>query len=139
MFGAWWRRLWNRRDVSLGRRGEDAAAEHLERLGYRILERGRRFRFGELDLVALDGRTLVFVEVKTRSSADYGSPSQAVDARKRRRMTNAALGYLKQHRLLDRPSRFDVVSIVWPPDGTAARITHHRSAFEAAGRRGFFS
>jgi putative endonuclease len=123
----------------LGRRGEDAAARYLAGLGYRILERGRRLRAGELDLVALDGRTVVFVEVKTRQGADHGSPADAVDRRKQTRLTRAALAYLKRHRLLDRPSRFDVVSIVWPAEVVEPDMRHIRGAFEAQGRQSFFS
>jgi putative endonuclease len=134
----WWRR-WRSRGVSLGRRGEDAAARHLVALGYRILERGLRLRAGELDLVALDDRTIVFVEVKTRQSADHGSPADAVDVRKRKRLTRAALAYLKHRRLLDRPARFDVVSIVWPGDDAEPEVRHLRNAFEAQGRQSFFS
>lgn len=134
----WWRR-WRSRSASLGRRGEEAAARHLAALGYRILERGLRQRAGELDLVALDGRTVVFVEVKTRQAADHGSPADAVDVRKQTRLTRAALAYLKRRRLLEHPARFDVVSIVWPADDAEPSIRHLRNAFEARGATGFFS
>jgi putative endonuclease len=135
---AWWRR-WRLRNADLGRRGEAAAAEFLERLGYRILERTVRWKSGELDLVALDGRTIVFVEVKTRRDDERGTPAQAVDARKRARITRAALAYLKRHRLLQQPARFDVVAVVWPDADGKPEITHYRSAFEARGVGGMFS
>ena len=80
---------------SLGQRGEDAAARFLKRKGYRILARGVDSPLGELDIIAVDGRTIVFVEVKTRTSTDAGHPAEAIDDRKQRRMTQAALAYLK--------------------------------------------
>ena len=135
--GEWFRRL--RSVVPLGPRGERAAAEFLERLGYRIIERGRRYKFGEIDLVALDGETIVFVEVKTRRSDRRGDPAEAVDRRKQERVTRSALAYLKRRRLLGRRTRFDVVSIVWSDDNSPPRITHLRNAFEAAGPRGMYS
>ena len=78
LFSPWLRRVFPRK--TLGQRGEKEAARHLQRLGYKILARGRRLASGELDLVALDGRTIVFVEVKTRTSQDAGHPANAVDA-----------------------------------------------------------
>jgi putative endonuclease len=120
---------------SLGPAGENAAALFLQKLGYRILERGHRQRRGEVDLIALDGKCIVFVEVKTWNSAHHGDPSQAVDLRKQERLTRAALIYLKRHGLLEQPARFDVVSIVWPgQSGTTPDIRHFKSAFEAVGR-----
>lgn len=123
----------------LGRAGEEYAARYLRRLGFRIVARGVRYARGELDLVAWDGSTLVFVEVKTRISGRRGLPSEAVDQRKQRRMTRAAMLYLKQHRLLDHPCRFDVVAIVWPPSSRQPEIKLIRNAFEAVGGDGFFS
>src|SRR5579871_6075111 len=108
---------WSRRvfpPKTLGRRGEDAAARFLKRQGYKILARSSRLATGELDLVALDGRTIVFVEVKTRTSADVGHPAEAVDATKQRKLTRLAVTFLKRHQLLEFPARFDVVAITWP-------------------------
>src|SRR5438552_127185 len=99
---------------SLGERGEEAATRFLKRRGYHILARHLDTRLGELDVIAADGRTVVFVEVKTRSSSDAGHPADAIDDRKEQRMTQAALGYLKSHRLLDHAARFDVVAVTWP-------------------------
>lgn len=126
-------------DADLGRAGEQCAARFLQRLGYRIVARGVRYAKGELDLVAWDGSTIVFVEVKTRVSNQRGLPGEAVDLRKQRRMTLAALLYLKRRRLLDHPCRFDVVSIVWPPSSRQPEIELTRNAFEAVGSEGFFS
>jgi len=123
---------------TLGQRGEDAAARHLRRRGYRIVERSARGPLGEIDLVALDGRTVVFVEVKTRRSDAAGAPSDSVTPDKQRRLTRLALGYLKQHGLLDAASRFDVVSITWPEGQRRPTIEHFVSAFDAAGGGGMF-
>ena len=95
----------------LGRTGEDRAAKHLTEKGYKILERNYSVPQGELDLIALDRGTLVFVEVKTRTSEAFGAPELAVDQRKQRRMIMAALGYLKHKKLHQMPCRFDVVAI----------------------------
>lgn len=118
----------------LGHRGEQEAARYLERLGYRILARGHRQRLGEIDLVALDGQTLVFVEVKTWRRGDVGDPSEAVDERKQERLTRAALVYLKRRGLLEHPARFDVVSIVWQDAQSQPQIRHFINAFEAVGK-----
>jgi putative endonuclease len=117
----------------LGQRGEAAAARYLRRRRYKILARGHRFRLGELDLVALDGRTIVFVEVKTRESAEAGHPSEAVDRPKQRKLTQMAQSFLKRHRLVDYPARFDVIGITWPPGQRRPTIEHISNAFEAVG------
>lgn len=111
----------------LGRTGEDLAAKHLTEQGYVILERNYAAPQGELDLIALDGDTLVFVEVKTRSSNAFGAPELAVDRRKQERMVKAALGYLKHKKLHQMPCRFDVVAIGGADGGSLQLI---RNAFE---------
>jgi putative endonuclease len=127
------------RPKSLGERGEDAAARFLKRLGYHILARHLDTRLGELDIVAVDGRTVVFVEVKTRSSTDAGHPAEVIDDLKERRMTQAALGYLKSHGLLNHAARFDAVAILWPSGAQQPTIEHIQDAFPAVGRGQFFS
>jgi putative endonuclease len=124
---------------SLGQRGEDAAARFLKRLGYRILVRGLDSPLGELDIIAVDGRTIVFVEVKTRRNTDAGHPSEAIDPRKQQRMTQAALAYLKSKRLLQHAARFDVVAITWPDDARRPVIEHYKNAFSPLGAGQFFS
>jgi putative endonuclease len=123
---------------SLGAAGEKVAANYLKKLGYRILARGHRQRLGEIDLIALDGQWIVFVEVKTWASSQGGDPSQAVDARKQEKLTRAALIYLKRHGLLEQPARFDVVSIVWPGSVDDVKseptVRHFKSAFDAVGK-----
>jgi putative endonuclease len=126
-------------EKSLGDRGEDAAAKFLKRRGYHILARGLDLPLGELDIVAVDGRTVVFVEVKTRRSDDAGRPEDAIDSRKEQRMTQAALAYLKSNRLLEYSARFDVVAIMWPDDARTPTIEHFRNAFSPVGAGQFFS
>jgi putative endonuclease len=124
---------------ALGRRGEDAAARHLARLGYVIVARSHRDNIGEIDLVAVDGRTVVFVEVKTRTSHDAGHPADAVDMAKQRRLTRLALSYMKRHDLLECSARFDVVAVTWPVGRGRPTIEHYRNAFEPVGFDGMFS
>jgi putative endonuclease len=133
----WLRRLFPKK--TLGRRGEDEAARFLKRLGYKILARGRRLPTGELDLVVLDGRTIVFVEVKTRSSSDVGHPEDAVDATKQRKLTRLAVTFMKRHGLLEFPARFDVVAITWPPGRGRPTVEHFKNAFDAVGLGEFYS
>ncbi len=129
---AWLRRLWQPR--TLGQRGEDAAARFLRRRGYRVVERGCRSRWGELDLVAVDRQTVVFVEVKTRTRATAGDPSEAVTPNKQRRLTRLAMGWLKRHGLMEQPARFDVVAITWAEGSRRPKVDHYPNAFDAMGR-----
>jgi putative endonuclease len=128
-----------RRHNHLDRRGERAAERYLRKLGYRIVARRDRGRLGELDLVAVDGRTVVFVEVKTRRSHTAGHPAEAVGPEKQRRITRLALAYLKRHDLLEFSSRFDVVAITWPDRTRRPKIEHFKAAFPATGRGQMFS
>ena len=100
-----------------------------------MLTRGYRTRLGEIDLIARDGETLVFVEVKSRRR---GVPAEAVTPEKQRRITLAALQFLRKHGLLDVRGRFDIVAIVWPDDRGEPRIEHIPNAFEAVGRGQMF-
>ena len=115
--------------VALGKTGENLACGELERRGYVILARRYRRRGGELDVIARDGQTLVFVEVKTRDGREFGEGVDAVTARKRRRITQVALDYVARHGLTDCPCRFDVVSI--QIDGSRSTIHLFQSAFDA--------
>ena len=117
-----------------GDRGEREAARYLRRRGYRILARKLRTRFGELDLIARDGGTIVFVEVKTRSTNQAGHPTEAITPAKQRRLTQLALAFLKRHGLLEHRVRFDVVSIVWSSESRSPTLEHFPNAFEAVGR-----
>ncbi|MCA9074437.1 MAG: YraN family protein [Planctomycetaceae bacterium] len=115
----------------LGDRGERVAAKFLKRKGYRILARQSRSRIGEIDLIAQDGEVIVFVEVKTRSSANAGHPAEAITFTKRKQLTRAALAWLKRRRLLEHHSRFDVIAITWEDRDPV--IEHFQNAFEAVG------
>ena len=97
--------------LSLGSRGERAAERHLRHHGYRIIARNFRAAGAEIDLVAMDNDTLVFIEVKTRSSPAAGAPEEAVDARKQSRMRRAAEAFAAQYRAGECAMRFDVVAI----------------------------
>jgi putative endonuclease len=106
--------------VALGISGEKLACETLSRQGYAILATRYRTRVGEIDIVARDGETLVFVEVKTRTSENFGIPAEAVTWRKQRRIVTMARWYLTETRLHGCLCRFDVVTVLWragaPPD-----------------------
>lgn len=112
----------------LGTEGERAAEKYLRRQRYVIVQRNYRCRAGEVDLVALDGDTVVFVEVKTRTQPGFGSPLEAVDPRKQRQIQRAAQYYLTENRLQDRNARFDVVGVWW--EGGEMRCELVRSAFD---------
>jgi putative endonuclease len=101
----------SRSRVNLGKTGEDLACRELERRGYVILARRYRRRGGELDIIARDGETLVFVEVKARRDHAFGAAAEGVHMLKRHRMVRVALDYVMAHRLAGCPCRFDVVSI----------------------------
>ena len=111
-----------------GKEGESAAAAYLSSSGIKILERNFRCPLGEIDLVAKDGKTIVFVEVRDRQADGICSPEESITIYKRRRLTRAALWYLKQRGLLDSHARFDVVAIRW--DGEKPEINWIVNAFE---------
>lgn len=112
----------------LGRIGEELAVAELERCGYAILARRYRTDRGEIDIVAEDGETLVFVEVKARATAEFGTAAEAVTRRKQHRLVAMAVDYLARSGDTTRPCRFDVVAI---DDAlTAPRIVVYRDAFE---------
>lgn len=111
-----------------GRRGEDLAHRYLRRRGYVVIARNWRTRSGqaEIDLIARKGEALVFVEVKTRETAEYGAPDEAVDREKRRHILRAAAEYLKRADLTWDHARFDVISVL---SGPPASIAHIEDAF----------
>ena len=97
--------------LKTGKKGEELAADFLTKAGYRIIERNYRCVFGEIDIVAEEGNTLVFVEVKSRRSASYGEPQLAVGYRKQRKISTVALNYIEEKQRQGSSARFDVVSI----------------------------
>jgi len=117
---------------TLGRLGEELALEHLERLGYRLLARNHRTRFGELDLIVCDDATIVFVEVKARRiDAGAGTAVEAVPPRKQRQVRGMAAAWLVESD--DRPRaaelRFDVVAVTVDRAGRLVRLDHLEAAF----------
>lgn len=116
------------RNQDTGRRGEDLAAAYLQSKGYAMLTRNYRSRRGELDLVCEKDGVIVFVEVKTRSSFNYGSGAEAVNRAKQARIRSLALEYLQDHPICRVDIRFDVISILWH-DEQHHRIEHIEAAF----------
>jgi putative endonuclease len=116
---------------TLGKTGEDLACRELERRGYVILARRYRQRGGELDIIARDGATLVFVEVKARGGHAFGDAAEAVTGFKRRRIVQLALDYIARHRVMGSPCRFDVVAIHIEAGVPAIEV--FQNAFDATG------
>jgi putative endonuclease len=109
----------------LGRRGEDAAAEHLSRSGWKIIDRNWRCTEGELDIVAVDGPAIVVCEVKTRSSTDFGTPAEAVTPAKAARLRRLAARWLAAHGVRHAAVRIDIIGLV--ADGSGRfNVDHHR-------------
>ena len=119
----------SRARVILGKTGEDLACAELEKRGYALIARRYRRRGGEIDIIARDGPTTVFVEVKARDGRAFGEAAEAVTAFKRRRITQLALDYMTRHHLANRPCRFDVVSIHF--DEGRPTIDVYPNAFDA--------
>jgi putative endonuclease len=117
--------LWRRH---FGQQGEACALHYLQQQGYRIQCRNYRCRQGEIDIIAWDGATLVFVEVKSKGQLRFGAPQGMVDWRKQQKLTRVAMAYVQQQGLHNTAVRFDVVAIVFPPGGTP-EVTHLPAAF----------
>jgi putative endonuclease len=110
----------------MGQRGEKVAQSFLAEKGYKILNVNWRNRKAEIDIIAMDGDTLVFVEVKTRQSNLYGDPENAVDLKKKRRLIHAANAYVSKYRI-ENDARFDIISILIEKNATV--INHYPDAF----------
>jgi putative endonuclease len=132
----WWRRWF-------GRRSERAAAGFLRKLGYRVIAANVLDAAGEIDLIAIDGETMVVVEVRSTASADANDledKAASVDAAKQRKITGAALRFLSRRGLLGKIAvRFDVLVISWPATAREPVMRHITHAFEAAGRFQMFN
>jgi putative endonuclease len=113
----------------LGIRGEELAVRELGRFGYAILARRYRTACGEIDIVADDRGTLVFVEVKARADAEFGTAAEAVTPWKQRRLVRMARDYMTRQHVVDRPCRFDVVAIMF--DRAEPSIEVFQNAFDA--------
>lgn len=118
---------------AVGRRGEAAARAFLERRGVRILVENFACAAGEIDLVGRDGDTLIFVEVKTRTSAAFGPPQLAVHRRKQHQIVRAAEWYLAERRTPEVACRFDVLAVTFPKGDAPPQIEWVRDAFPAGG------
>ena len=116
---------------TLGERGESIAVAYLKGQKFTIVERNFRCKAGEVDIVAREGKTLVFVEVKTRRTSVYGPPQLAVTSFKQRQISKAALTWLAKKRLFGSSARFDVIAIV-VTDHEVPQIEHIRNAFDLA-------
>lgn len=112
-----------------GRKGESAAAQFLTQHGMKLLSHNFRCPLGEIDLVGLEGKTIVFVEVRSRSTSRYGTPQESITIGKQKRLTRLARWYLKKNGLEGKPARFDVVAVMWR-DGLP-EVTWIVNAFEA--------
>ena len=113
--------------LTIGKRGEDIAAEFLQKQGYRILQRRYRSKMGEIDIIAAKADWCVFIEVKTRRSARFGLPSEAVNYHKQGKIINTALLYLAFTGRQNCPVRFDVIEIILTADNH--KINHIENAF----------
>ncbi len=125
----WLAKLFGIQSQKLGDIGEREAAKFLKKKGLRILARQHRNIVGEIDIIAQDGETIVFVEVKTRKSDRTGLPVESVTATKQKQIIRTTLAYLKRHHLLNRRVRFDIVGIIWKNDTSAPEVTHYENAF----------
>ena len=122
------------RNRALGKRGEDIAARFLSRKGYRIATRNVRTFVGEIDIIAIKGSSIIFVEVKTRRSLMFGPPYLSVTKKKERKLIHCAMCYLKMKGLSEKPSQIDIVSIEL--DGSSGKINaieHFENAVENKG------
>jgi putative endonuclease len=123
-----WYRRW------FGRRSERAAVRFLRKLKYKIVGQNVEDRFSEIDLVAVDGRTLVVVEVRSSEKASHQELAATVNLDKQKRLTKAMLRFSRKHHLKNIPMRFDVITILWPAGQKVPDIRHYKNAFDATGR-----
>ena len=117
--------------IGFAKSGEDTCAALLERSGYRVIARNYRKPFGEIDIVALDHDVVCFIEVKARRSVRFGLPQEAVTAFKQRRIVKTALCFLKEHNMLERKVRFDVVALLQGAAGDEPQTKIIKAAFTA--------
>ena len=124
------KRIHPRNRLTIGRMAEDAALAYLQTLGYVLVIRNWRCRTGEIDHIMRDGETLVFIEVRSRTTPSrYGSAIEAITPRKCRQVRETASVYLRLHGVEDRPLRFDVVAVTFQMDGSVDELKHIKAAF----------
>ena len=117
--------------IQLGRIGENAAVAFLERHGFNILQRNFRNKLGEIDIIARDGDTICFIEVKSRKTDAFGSPFESVTRAKQRKIIHVALSYLKSRGRCEANVRFDVISVILGDEEECPRVEIIKNAFEA--------
>lgn len=117
-----------------GRRSERAAAKYLRRQRFRILGRNLDDRLGEIDLLALDGQTLVVVEVRSSETKTFEELAATVNHEKQKRLTNAILRFVQRRKLWEVGVRFDVLALRWPAGAREPEVQHYRHAFQAVGK-----
>src|SRR4051794_11117370 len=122
-----------------GRRAERFAARYLRRQGYRILGRNVDDRLGEIDLLALDGKTLVVVEVPSSETKTFDELAATGKHHKQRRLTDATLRFVQRRKLWNVGVRFDVIALRWPPTAREPDVRHYRHAFQSVGKYQFHS
>ncbi len=113
--------------TGLGKQGEELAISYLKSKGFKILEKNQRNRFGEIDIIAKDHGTLVFIEVKTRTSEAFGNPIQGINEKKQERLRHLAMRYMADKGLIEQEVRFDVLGILQTKKET--KIEHIPNAF----------
>ena len=118
----------------VGAKGEKLAAKFLKRKGYKVIQRNYKCKLGEIDIVAEHNGTIVFVEVKTRQTQEFGSPQSSVTATKRGQISRVALSYIRDKKLVDQACRFDVIGITFPPESRKPEIEHIENAFQLSRR-----
>jgi len=133
---SWWRRATGRfrgGPKELGTLGEEFAAKYLKKQGMKIVAKNRRFRGGEIDLIAIDGDWLVFVEVRTRSSENFMRPEASIRHHKRQVVARTVRQLKRRYGTADLTPRIDIVAIVWPEGAKEpSEIRHHRGAIAVA-------
>jgi putative endonuclease len=122
-----------------GRRAERFAARYLRRQGCRILGRNVDDRLGEIDLLALDGKTIVVVEVRSSETKTFDELAATINHDKQRRLTDATLRFVQRRKLWNVGVRFDVIALRWPPGAREPEVRHYRHAFQSVGKYQFHS
>ena len=128
---------------TIGLRGEQEAIRYLRKRGYKIVSHRERILRGDIDIVALDKRTVVFIEVRSKTTTERGHPTETIDTRKKQRICTLANAYIKRHRLEDYSFRLDVVTVLFTGpasiqnrwlfwrSGDSPIIEHFQNAFES--------
>jgi putative endonuclease len=114
----------------IGFEGEQIAAKYLKRKGYKIIQKNYRCKLGEIDIIAEQNKTIIFVEVRTKHTEKLGLPQYSVNSAKMGQISKAALWYIKEKKITDQACRFDVIAITFPSKSDEPKIEHIENAFE---------